>query len=387
MSIGIDFILRANSSGFTQGMASVNNSIKDVKKSFREFDVGHGLKNALGVGGIIAGFSAAINGAQKTRDELEKLGKPVDDATASVARYGDSIDALKKGTLSLAVATLSFYTEAGEGMGMFINRLRGISAEQEALAEKIAKGAELQEKNLAALREKRGKEALTIDKEVAESERKSQLAAMTDEEKRNKLLEERTQLLDEIESMPVYNEFYDARVGEAGQIHNVARKQKELKANELTSQIATLGTGLNKEAEDKQAKLDSKAREELKLAQESDEKDRNAVMDKFLPTVEQLANMSAGGFAKVDDPRLLAKQVLEKEKFAAEAGGRGDIAGAMRLGAEANLLRAGLSNVTGKGTALTAETATAALKAALETTNNELVAVKEALAGVIKAQK
>jgi hypothetical protein len=111
------------------------------------------------------------------------------------------------------------------------------------------------------------------------------------------------------------------------------------------------------------------------------------ISDKFAPSVEQMAQMDVGGFAKADDPRLKARQIIETEKRAAMLGSRGDIAGAIKLGTESSKMRKSLENVSGKGTALTAETAESALKNALEQTNKELVAVKEAMAGIIKAGK
>lgn len=117
------------------------------------------------------------------------------------------------------------------------------------------------------------------------------------------------------------------------------------------------------------------------------QKGEDQLREKFSPSVEQLAQMSAGGFFAADDPRIIAKQILEKEKNAAILGGRGDISGAIQLGREARTMREGLQNVAGSGTALTAETAETALRNALDTTNKELMEVKTALAGIIKAQE
>lgn len=366
MSIGLDFILRANSAAFTRGLAQANNSINDLKKGLKQFDVGNGLKNALGVGGIIAGFRSAITNAQELRDEAEKTGKAVDDATRSVAQYGDAIGEAWQGAKNLATTTLSFFTRAGEGWGMIINRMRGVSAEQEKIAEGAARGAMAQEKARDALRAKLESRAKSIDKELADQERQNSDIGLSKEERRNKLLQERTRLLDEIDALPVRN----------GGAEDVARREKILQASKLTGEIGKLGEDIFSESD----------RERKRKA---DEAARNAkeISDKFAPSVEQLANMDVGGFANQNDPRLIARRIAEKEKFAAEAGGRGDIAGAIRLGTEADKMRKSLEGVTGKGTALTAETAETALKNALETTNKELVAVREQLNGLIKAQK
>jgi len=145
MSIGIDFILKATTEAFTAGMAKANNAIEDTKKSLKGFG-GSSLVNTIGVAGVIAGFKAVLNNAQEVRDELEKMGKPVDSATASVARYADSWDAVKKALQSTAVSGLGFFTQVGEGIGSLINRMRGVTAEQEAQRDQSAKDADRLEK-------------------------------------------------------------------------------------------------------------------------------------------------------------------------------------------------------------------------------------------------
>ena len=145
MSIGIDFILRATTEGFTAGMAKANNAIEDTKKSLKGFG-GASLVNTIGVAGVIAGFKAVLNTAQEVRDELEKMGKPVNAATASVARYGDAWDQIKKTLSEAAVFSLSIFTRTGEAIGSFINRMRGITAEQEAQWEQSARDADKREK-------------------------------------------------------------------------------------------------------------------------------------------------------------------------------------------------------------------------------------------------
>ena len=145
MSIGIDFILKATTEAFTAGMAKANNAIEDTKKSLKGFG-GASLVNTIGVAGVIAGFKAVLNNAQEVRDELEKMGKPVDAATASVARYADSWDEVKKALASTAVSGLGFFTQVGEGIGSLINRMRGVTAEQEKQRDQSAKDADRLEK-------------------------------------------------------------------------------------------------------------------------------------------------------------------------------------------------------------------------------------------------
>lgn len=139
------------------------------------------------------------------------------------------------------------------------------------------------------------------------------------------------------------------------------------------------------EWEKNQARLKDIADEDAREL-EKKEKREEAIREKFAPTVEQLAQMEVGGFSAADDPRLKARQIMELEKRAGMLGGRGDIAGAIKLGGEATTMRESLAKVAGGGTALTAETAEAALRNALNDTNKELSEVKTALSGIIKAQ-
>lgn len=383
-AIGIDFILRANTTGFTQGLAKANNSITDLKHEIAHMGGGR-LAHTIGIAGVVEGFRLTLEHAQKTREELEKLGRPVDEATRSVARYADAWDGIKKTVGDATVQVLSFFTKSGEGWGMLINRMRGVSAEQEKIAESAKKGADQQEKNLADLRARQAERGKTIDKDISDQDRKNTMDAMTKEERRNKLLDERTKIYDQIDHM----------------VDGIAKKEKILEAAKLTNEIGALGRDIfgdaqqkKKKDEDEEAKRTHEDMEDIAAADRMEKDRRREVQEKFAPSVEQLANMSAGGFASQNDPRIIAKKILEKEAFAAEAGSRGDIKGAMKLGLEAKSMRDSLADTTGSGAALTAQTAQMAVKAALEDTNKkleetnkELSELKEATKGIIKAQK
>lgn len=370
MSIGVDFIFRANSGAFTKAVASVNNSMKDLKKSFREFDVGNGLKQALGVGGIIAGFRAAITNAQELRDEARKLGREIDDGTRSVAEYGDALEGIWKGFKNGLTAGLSFFTRMGDGMRHFF---QSVTQEQEDAARKMVdvtgKAADEAEARLKKAREDNSPEKQAAAQEKLDKITAASQAKGTDHEKKLvNLINERNALEEKL-----------SKTGKA----TVAYKeiQAQILQNEMDTKeaVGALDEDRNK-----------KAMKELKLAEESDrqlQKKQDDIREKFAPSVEQLAEMNAGGFASEKDPRIIAKRILEKEKFAAEAGNRGDLKAAMQLGTEAQSMREGLKNISGNGTALTAQTAETAMKAALEQTNKELAEVKEAMAGIIKAQK
>lgn len=364
MSIGLDFVLRATNASFTKAMAGVNNSIKDVKKSIRDFDVGNGLKQALGVGGIIAGFRMAINHAQDLRKSLEEAGKPVSDNIASVARYGDTLKQAADGAKMLAVNSLSFFTKAGEAWGSLINYARGYSFEQQKINEATEKAADAQEERTAKARKDMSEAGKRADTDYGNQARKNKMDAMTPDQRQ--------------EALAIELRDVNKRMG--GMVEGSdAWKVERAKAEGLSGQIMDIDRQI-------QADTSRRMKEEDKKMADDAEKKRKEVAEKFAPSVEQLAGMEVGGFAEVNDPRLQARKIMETERRAAMLGGRGDISGAMKLGTEAQSMRSALEGVTGKGTALTAETAESALKNALEQTNKELVEVKTALAGIIKAQ-
>lgn len=376
----IDFILRANSAAFTRGLASADNSIKGLKKSLQSFDVGNGLKQALGVGGVIAGFRMAITHAQELRNEAQKLGRPMDEATRSVAAYGDALDKAARGAKDLSVTVLSFVTRAGEGLGMLINDLRGVSIEQEKIREAAARGAEEQEAARDALRAKnadpeRGKQ---LDQQLKQQREQNASIGMTDEEKRNKLIEKRTALLAQIGTMQDGN----------------IKKEKEVEAEQIAGEIKSLDVTLGKKAEQDQERRNKEGQRELELAQEADEKaareeqeKRQKIVEKFAPSVEELAKLEVGGFANADDPRLKARQVVQAEERAQMLFGRGDLKGGLAAATKAQEMRDSIAGMTGQGGMLTKQDAQDAFTTALAATNTELAGIKEAVSGIIKAQK
>jgi len=95
----------------------------------------------------------ATENAQKLREESERLGRPLDYATASVAKLGDAFDQAKQFGADAATFIVSGYTMIGDEIGKVINRVRGVTEAQEVYAERAAKAAEEAEKRLAKARE------------------------------------------------------------------------------------------------------------------------------------------------------------------------------------------------------------------------------------------
>jgi hypothetical protein len=150
-------------------MAAANNSVKDLKTELKSFG-GGSLAGTIGIAGVIAGFKATLQHAQDVRSELERMGKPIDDATRSVAAYSDAWDGIKKAVGSASVSVLSFATRAGEGLGAVVNMLRGYSVEQQRLNERIASDTEKTLASIAAAK-KKYEEANSPEKVAAAEER------------------------------------------------------------------------------------------------------------------------------------------------------------------------------------------------------------------------
>lgn len=93
---------------------------------------GGSIVGLFGVGALVRGFQETLQRAQDARGEAEKLGRTVDAGTASVARYADQWDRIKRSIGDAAVVGLSFFTRASEATGDWLNdnvasRFRGMS--------------------------------------------------------------------------------------------------------------------------------------------------------------------------------------------------------------------------------------------------------------------
>ena len=154
---GVGFRFFAKTDELAAGLRQAGEEGKQLKKTlgdtFGESSVWKNL-TAVGIGTtLIRGFMLATENAQKLREESERLGRPLDYATASVAKLGDAFDQAKQFGADAATFIVSGYTMIGDEIGKVINRVRGITEAQEVFAERAAKGAEEAEKRLAKARE------------------------------------------------------------------------------------------------------------------------------------------------------------------------------------------------------------------------------------------
>jgi hypothetical protein len=171
--------------------------VESLKKGFK--DMGVSIQGA-GIGIAFATFISlgkeAINNAQKQRDEWEKMGKPLDASTASLARLGDTIDSAKKGAVAAVGAVIGFVTQTGEWWGSAINRMQGVTAEQEKIAAESQRAADAMQKRADATRA----EKMDVDKLHAahvalnESNKAYAESKMTAEQRHNALLADAIEL-------------------------------------------------------------------------------------------------------------------------------------------------------------------------------------------------
>jgi hypothetical protein len=133
----------AETADHTKKATGLHGVVESLKKGFK--DMGISLQGA-GIGVALAGFVSlgkqAIDQAQQQRAEWEKIGKPIDAATRSIAMFGDSIDTIKKGAITSVGFILSGWTQIGEVIGSSINRLLGVTEAQENIAAATEKGVE-----------------------------------------------------------------------------------------------------------------------------------------------------------------------------------------------------------------------------------------------------
>lgn len=383
--IGIDFILRGSSASFTKAVAAANNSVKDLKKGLKDFDVGNGFKQALGVGGVIAGFKIAISHAMELRDELDKMGKPVEAGTRSVAEFGDSLSKVSGMAKDAGVKILSIFTGIGDGIRHIA---QNTSKEQEEYYRKMvvatAKAADEAEARL-----KKSKEDNSPEKQEAAQEKLRKATrdganeAIGDQKKLNEILGDKADLMEKIRKEP----------------------PKTVRATEMQTQLKQLEAAeketrasMDKAAKDKEDKRQLQAienmdqtnaaqREQRDAAEKDAAEKKRALLDKVGLSVEQLAEQDIGTGVGGNDPRMRARKALQLEERARTFGSRGDIKTALDLQGQAEGIRKGLSGVTADSKMLTPDTAKTAFADALKDTNTKLDDLEKVMSGIIKAQK
>ncbi len=125
--------------GETTEDEGLRGTLKNIKKEMKEF------RELLVAGGMIEAvrrfFDFAIDAANKSKDTNNENVK-------AVREFGKALEEVKPAVGSVATALLGFFNQAGEGWGMIINRLRGVTAEQERLYEQTQKDLDAQTENI-----------------------------------------------------------------------------------------------------------------------------------------------------------------------------------------------------------------------------------------------
>lgn len=218
---GVGFKVFADTSQFQREMRASVEGAKQVQRGLK--DIGINVGRFLGVAGTVGAFRHIISSAMDLRTEIEKVGGAVDSSVASVARLGDGFAAIKTTTTEWGINALSFFTKAGEGYGMILNRLRGITKEQEAAAEATAAAATAQEKQLAKSRDTNSPEKLAAaERELAVERRRNTLADLDLNARLNALIAERQRAEQDLVSIAP---------------KTVAYKTKQLEIERLTGEV------------------------------------------------------------------------------------------------------------------------------------------------------
>lgn len=360
-SVGIQFIFRASVSAFTKGVASASNSINGLKQSLKSLGAGDLIRGAgFGalVGGIARGMSSAADEAKRLSAELSEQGKIIPENVAALARYGDTMAKLKSISFDVFGSIAGYMEKVGLGVGELIYGTEALADAQKKMAEEAAAAA---------------KAMAQAELEKAQSERQGferdqAFAGGTNTDKANILLKEQVELLKKRD---------ETVAGTA------ARERAELAIAKNRTELRKIDVAEAKDlaaAEEQQKRAaEAKAAEEKRVERER--------LNKVALTVEELAAQETGGFVAGDDPRLRARQTLQLEERARMLGQRGDIKGALDLQSKADQMRAGLENATATSQVLTPQAAQSAFSEALKPTNDELTALREAVSGIIKAQK
>jgi hypothetical protein len=185
-------------------LSTMEGLTKGIKKGFQ--DMGLALKGT-GIGLAIAEFVSlgkeAIANAQKQRDEYEKMAKPLDGATTSMARFGDAIDGIKKGTVTAVGFVVGGFTQLGDLIGSTINRMRGINEAQESIAEQSERAAKAQEARANKLKEEQHdvERVAAARKAAADAEKQTRQEAMTDEQKFGALFMENVKIREQLRNI------------------------------------------------------------------------------------------------------------------------------------------------------------------------------------------
>lgn len=371
--IPVDFILRASTGAFTRGIAAAENRVQSFRKSVR-LAGGAQLGSAIGIYGIVRGFSAVLKSAQDARSEMEKMGRPIDDSVASVANLADGFDGLKTKAASFGISALSVFTRVGDAARRL---MQGVTKEQE---EEAKRQAESSGKAADAMEKRRDKfmadnspeKILAAEKKLDDFRRDRALAEAEGDEKINMLLNQRMVLSNEL-----------SRLG----VGLVERREKELEIERVSLALAKEGRAqaeATAKAERERADLKdrrNKARQDVATATREMQ---GGVMRDLLPSDQDVV---MGGSGSLRASVLRARELDRKAQLFGSQGGTAGLERATQFRTEASEIRRSLSGQVrfDEGTE-SRDAMTVGFSTALKKSEDELAEINEKLSGIFKAQ-
>ena len=390
--IPVDFVLRANTAAFTRAVAGAEGRLQGLKKSLASFGGGN-LAGAIGITGLIAGFTGALKSAQAMRAELEAAGRPVDDLTRGAAELGDWFDSAAGAVKRFAVAAVGALTEVGATAR---RAMQGVSKEEEEAARRMAqesgKAALEAEARLAEARRANSPEKIAeAERKLADIRRDNAMKASDAEGKLVLLLARKLELEKERDALGA---------------KTVARLEKEGEILKLNADIEAQRAEVSKEEKARDDQIRELGRQTWEIDAEQKEimrEEAKARADRILPSIEDLAGRAAQNrearanygigsdgslVSELDpnDPALRAERALQLEEKARAAALSADPVDRLQMApqfqAEAEALRQSLA-----GTVQSRDSDVGAqFKDALKDTNDRLDEVVEKLGGLLKSQ-
>lgn len=252
-----------------------------VKKTFASMGVE--LKG-IGIGVVAAAFTKfateAIQSAQKLRDENERMGKPIDAATRSMAALGDALGGVKAAGSATVGFLVGGFTQLGDLIGSGINRLRGISEAQENIAVQTERAANAAEARVAKLKEEQHdvEKVAAARQAASDAEAQAAFAQLSAAEQLNARLAENFKLREQLRNTEkdtlAYYERQKALTENLTQLHELdlkLREEAKKKEDELAQKVTALKDArrLSQEQELELFELQRKKASELTAEEQS----------------------------------------------------------------------------------------------------------------------
>ena len=195
MSIGLDYILSANTAGFTRALATVDNATSQLQKSlankFEGRDLARGLMTAFGlsIDSIAEKFARLLSGMSKeTEENYKKMDKLSDELTKKMIEAGRERLSLENQYQLAIIETERLNKKISENLGdtlenqnkLMVDKIALIDKEKESrlilakINDEIAKGEEEEQKRKDHISSQLQK----INKDIKNEEQEDQDKAM-----------------------------------------------------------------------------------------------------------------------------------------------------------------------------------------------------------------